>query len=304
MKRIGMHRVDGRSYWFAGYFNRFEWELMVRYAGAARAERFRETFGGAIPFPDARIVRVFDTDARAAEQFSQTFGVPVARTLEEFAEGLDGVIVPFPSGGPSRDYGAVAPLVELGIPLFLDRIILEQSGRLRELFRVAQARGAPLHVSSFVRYLAGLLTPEPGAAVRCVVASASGEPAGYGADLLDLVDELMGSAPRAVSNAGDRAKDVLCIRYPQGRHALLQLFRHKGIPMHVTALGEGWARSLTLDGSQNHLGAFRQFQAFLRCIETRRPPVPYERVMASARVLELAERRRFCRCALPVKGRG
>ena len=81
----------------------------------------RKTFDGRIPFAGARIVRVFDPDAAAAQQFSETFNIPVARTLDEFADGLDGVIVPFRPGGHARDYAAVALLVERGIPLFLDR---------------------------------------------------------------------------------------------------------------------------------------------------------------------------------------
>src|ERR1041384_7941121 len=58
LKKLGMHRVDGRSYWFAGYFNPFDRELMIRYAGQVRADRFSESFGGTLPFVDARIVRV------------------------------------------------------------------------------------------------------------------------------------------------------------------------------------------------------------------------------------------------------
>ncbi len=297
MKRLGMHRVDGRSYWFGGYFNRFEHDLMVRYAGGARADRFDETFGGAVPFADAEIVRVFDTDAAAAAEFSETFHVPVARTLEEFADGLDGVIVPFPSGGPARDYGVTAPLAEWGIPLFLDRIILEQSEQLSELCERAAAQRVPLHVSSFVRYCAALLLPEGVVAAQCVVASAEGEPDGHGADLLDLVDELMGGAmPASVSNAGDAAKDVLCIRYEDGRHAILQLFHAGEMPMQVSAFGGDWSRVIVLDGSQNHFAAFHQFEAFLRSLETREPPVPYDRMAANAGVLHFAERQEFCRC--------
>ena len=290
-----MHRVDGRSYWFAGYFNPFDTDLMVRYAGRARAERFPETFGGRVPFGDARIVRVFDPDEVAARQFAQTFDVEVAATLEEFAEGLDAVVVPFPSGGPARDYAATAPLAQRGVPLFLDRIILEQSDQLRCICERAARQRVPLHVSSFVRYLGELLLPEAASTAQCVVASAAGEPDGYGADLLDLIDELIQARPESVTNLGDAKKDVLFIRYQDGRHAILQLFREIKVPTHVTALGSGWSRSLTLDGSQNHLGAFRQFEAFLRSLETREPPVAYGRVADDAFILLAAQRREFGR---------
>ena len=295
MKRLGLHRVDGRSYWFAGYFNAFDRERMVRYAGAARADRFRETFGGQVPLADAKIVRVFDADATAADQFSETFNVPAARTLEEFAEGLDGVIVPFPSGGPARDYAVTAPLARRGIPLFLDRIILEQSRQLGELFRQLTPKRTPLHVSCFMRYFAELLLPAGVDKAACVVASTSGDPPGYGADLLDLIDELMQASAVSVANVGDASGDVLRIRYDDGRHALLQLFHERKPPAQVAAFGEDWSRSITLDGSQNHLGAFRQFQAFLRSIDAGTPPVAYERVMTNAAILHSAERREFGR---------
>jgi hypothetical protein len=302
MKKIGLHRVDGRSYWFAGYFNAFDRERMIRHAGQGRADRFLETFNGTIPFPGARIVRVFDPDTVAAQQFSETFNVPVAVTLEDFAEGLDGVIVPFPSGGPARDYAATAPLLRMGIPLSLDRIILEQSGSLRELFSEATRLRAPLQVTCFTRYLAELLRPDATHAVESVTASAGGDPVGYGADLLDLVDELMQGEAVSVANVGDTMKDVLRIRYADGRHAILQLFHHSKAPMHVTAIGKDWARSLTLDGSQNHLGALRQFEAFLHSLDTREPPVPYARVLANAAVLLATQRQEFGR-EIPVSGR-
>ena len=285
--------MDGRSYWFAGYFNPFDRERMVRYAGQARADRFKESFDGKLPFVDAKIVRVFDPDPAAAKQFSETFSVPVARLLDEFADGLDGVIVPFPSGGPARDYAAVAPLVERGIPLFLDRIILEQSESLRKLCERALQRNAPLQVTSFPRYFAELLLPDRGASLLSAIVSTPGDPVGYGADLINLLDELMQCRAVSVTNIGDPEKDVLRIRYQDGRHALLQLFHHAKFPQHVTAFGDGWSRSLQFDGTQNHFAAMRQFEAFLRSLDTRQPPVPYDRVFANAALLHAAERREF-----------
>lgn len=295
MKKLGLHRVDGRSYWFAAYFNRFDPERMVRYAGQARADRFRETFDGRLPFPHARIVKVFDPDPVAAGQFADTFNVQVAPTLEAFARGLDGVIVPFPSGGDARDYGVTAPLVEMGIPLSLDRIILEQSEALRALFGRATALKVPMQVTCFMRYFAELLLPEGVGAAESVLATTSGEPAGYGADMLDLVDELMKGRAVGVTNTGDDGKDILRIRYADGRHAVLQLFQDAKPPQCVTAMGKDWSRTLTLDGTANHLGAMRQFEAFLHSIETRTPAVPYDRVLANAAILHGARQKEFGR---------
>ncbi len=285
MKRLGIHRVDGRSYWFAGYFNQFDRELMIRYAGQARADRFHETFGGQIPFAEARVVRVFDPDPVAARQFAETFNVTAAQTLDEFADGLDGVIVPFPAGGPARDYAVIAPLVERGIPLFLDRIILEQSDLLKTLCALATKRRAPLHVTCFLRYVTELLLPSGIMFAQTVAASATGDPAGYGADLLDLVDELMRGEPTSMVKEGNTEHHVVRIRYADGRDATVELFRGAKHPMQVTASGAGWTRSLQLDGSQNHFAAKRQFEAFLRSIETREPPIPYERIHRNAAIL-------------------
>lgn len=292
MKHLGMHRVDGRSYWFAGYFNAFDPELMTRYAGEARTARFRETFGGAIPFPDARITRVYDPDPTAAQQFAATFAVPVAATMEEFADGLDAVIIPFPAGGPARDYGTIMPLLDRGLALFLDRVILEQHNALRNLCDRAHARHVPLHITAFPRYCAELLVVD-GERPWTVTAVTSGDPAGYGADVLDAIDELMGGPPLSVINTGDADCDILRIRYPDGRHALLQLVHHVKVPMLLTATGTGWHRTVLLDGSQNHRAAYLQFQAFLRALDTREPPVSYDRVLANAALLQAAQRKQF-----------
>ncbi|MAE61258.1 MAG: hypothetical protein CMJ49_07860 [Planctomycetaceae bacterium] len=290
-----MCRVDGRSYWFGGYFGAFDRRLMIEHAGAARADRFDETLGGRVPLAGARLVSVYDDDRAAAEAFGATFDVPVAATLEEFAEGMDGVIVPFPAGGDARDYRAVAPLVERGIPLFLDRIILEQADVLRGLLAEGQDRGVPLHVTCFMRYLDECLRPadDAGAPVRWVTATASGDPVGYGADLLDLIDALMGCRPVSVINVGDDGGDVLRIGYERGRHAILQLIRDTHVPMVVAAGGADWHRSVELDGSQFHRGAMRQFEAFVRAMDTREPPVAADRILTHANLLRFAESRRI-----------
>lgn len=291
MKKLGMMRVDGRSFWFAGYFNRFDRDRMIRYAGQARADRFVESFNGRLPFADARIVRVLDNDASAAAQFAETFDVEVARNLDHFAEGLDGVIVPFPAGGPARDYAVVRPLVERGLPLFLDRIILEQADALQSLCDLAVARQAPLLVSAFTRYLAPLVLPEPTARPDAVTVTAGGDPDGYGADLLDLVDELMDAPPQRAINVGHDRADVLRILYPDNRHAVLQLFHGPKPPMTVEVVGNGWTKHMELDGSQNHFGAMRQFEAFLRSIDTRLPAVTYDRLRRNAAILRFASQR-------------
>jgi len=293
VKQLGLHRVDGRSYWFAAYFNAFRRDRMIQYAGQARADRFNETFGGKLPFADAKIACVFDPDAEAARQFADTFCVAVAASLEEFADGLDGVIVPFPAGGPTRDYGVIEPLIDRGLPLSLDRIILEQSENLRRLCEKATRLRAPLQVTCFMRYLAPELLPEGQSRPTCVIAWTGGEPPGYGADLLDLVDELMQGQAVSAINVGEPQADVLRIRYADGRHAILHLFHGVKPPMCVTALGDGWSRSLEINAGHYHLAAMRQFEAFLHSIDTREPPVPYERVLANAAVLHAAERREF-----------
>lgn len=289
--RLGMHRVDGRAYWFAAYFNRFERNLMIRYAGQARADRFDETFAGRVPFAEAKVVCVFDPDPEAARRFADTFHVEAVSSLEDHADELDGVIVPFPAGGDLRDYRVVAPLVERGVPLFLDRIILEQTGPLKCLCEQAARHRAPLHVTAFLRYLAEDLLPDGQTLPLCAVASIAGEPRGYGADILDLVDELMQSMPVSILNCGDEQSDVLRIRYANGRHAIVQLFRDAKIPICVTALGEGWTRSLEISSGDYHRAAMRQFEAFLESLKTRQPPVPYQRVLANAAVLRTAEKR-------------
>lgn len=286
MKRLGLHRVDGRSYWFAGYFSPFDRDRMIRYAGQARADRFQETFGGAVPFAEARLVRVYDPDPVAARQCAETFGLDVADNPVSFADGLDGIIVPFPAGGSARDYGAVAAYVEQGIPLYLDRIILEQSDRLAGLMAVAERQEAPLHIASFIRY--AVEVPGP---VTSVLATVTGDPVGYGADLIGTVDALMQGRMTAVVNRGNADGDVLDLDYEGGRHAVLQLWRRPKTPMQVTVTGGQGTSRLTLDGSQNHRAAFRQFQAFLGSLETREPPVPYEEILRESKVLQFAERR-------------
>lgn len=70
-------------------------------------------------YPDIKVLGVYSDDAEAAKKVSDTYGVPVASSFDEYAGEADGIIVTARHG--DNHYKYAKPYIKYGIPMFIDK---------------------------------------------------------------------------------------------------------------------------------------------------------------------------------------
>lgn len=71
--------------------------------------------------PDVEFVGVYSHEPEAAAKLSETFGVPVAQSYDEFVGKVDGIIITARHG--DNHYKYAKPYLNCGIPIFIDKPI-------------------------------------------------------------------------------------------------------------------------------------------------------------------------------------
>ncbi len=119
--RIGLLNVDGHAWWFGGFFNPYD-EARLEKNFPRAAERNRLIRGVALPFPNARIVKVWGGDRKAVQEFAATFDNPeVVEKPEDMLGTIDAVMLVNAGGDGNNHLDLIRPFLERGIPAYIDK---------------------------------------------------------------------------------------------------------------------------------------------------------------------------------------
>lgn len=72
-------------------------------------------------YTDIEVIGVYSEDTEAAKKLNDTYGVPVAKSYDEFVDKADGIIITARHG--DKHYQYAKPYIESAIPLFIDKPI-------------------------------------------------------------------------------------------------------------------------------------------------------------------------------------
>src|SRR5690606_27007400 len=97
---------------------------------------------------DCELAAVYDANEDAARAASKKFKVPVARSLEEFAEMVDAATICTPT---VTHFEIGKLLLERGKHLLVEKPIAENAADANELSRIAQENGCVLQVGHIER---------------------------------------------------------------------------------------------------------------------------------------------------------
>jgi predicted dehydrogenase len=292
--RLAVVRVDDHAWWFSGFFNEYD-EARLERNHARSARRNREVRDVALPLAGARIVKVWDADTARAREFAATFrGVEVAGSLDEAASGIDGVLIVDAAGDGSDHLALARPFLERGIPAFIDKPFAESARSAREIVALARRHGAPLYSDSTLPHVLakrfGARLAEAGRLTSLIV---SGPVTRGGGSIHQAITALalLGSGPASVQSVGDGARDILHIRYADGRlgiaHASDELRRAPEPQYHALLLGEsGILPSGPIEPLDFQRGADAFLRAFALMVRTRKAPLSDEQLVEPIRVLE------------------
>ena len=301
--RMAFLKVNGHSWWFGGYFAWFDEKAYGTNAGKKRLARFKNRFGGKLPFPNARMVKVWDPDPSKARNYASVFrDVEPVRTLDEALRDVDAVLIPDASGFGEDHLELVRPCLERRLPTFVDKPMARRLGDCIEMQRLSQKHNTPLMSFSTLRYSplvyeAKKVYPDMKDVVH-IKGGGIGHLFLYGIHPVELLCAFRGPGVVSVANVGTRDIEVIRLRYKDGPMVTATVFVRKApsgySSTHLTVFGRRGNLSLFLDKyiEMSHEGAFRGLGQFVQTIRTRKTPYPLSDTIEIIRILLAAQRSR------------
>lgn len=99
---------------------------------------------------EAKLTRVFDVRAEAAEKFAATHGAQAARSIEQMIDsGLDAVIVSTP---PAYHESSSLPFLDAGVAVLCEKPLAQNFAAAQRFAEKARARKAPLLMAFTLRF--------------------------------------------------------------------------------------------------------------------------------------------------------
>ncbi len=283
---IGMTEGNGHPYSWSAIFNGFDPEEMAGCPFSAIPAYLGKEPASAFPVPGVRVSHVWCDDPRDAEAVSRASLVPnVSRRPEDLIGAVDAVVVATDIG--SEHVRRCRPFVEAGLPVFVDKPLVDNEQDLRT-FTAWVERGAPILSSSAMRYCKeyrpyhGGGTHELGA-LRLVHLTMNKKWETYGIHALESLYPILGPGFLSVRNTGTARQNVLHIRHSGGADVV--------IVVSYDMLGSS---GMHLCGTTGHVGlaaldtffCFKsQLLAFVEYLRTGRRPFPFSETQELMRLV-------------------
>ncbi|MFP4250985.1 MAG: Gfo/Idh/MocA family protein [Armatimonadota bacterium] len=273
------------SVW-AGILNGFD-------AERAEAEDWPGSGAGHRRLEGARITRLWDPNRERAERMARVFGInTVCDSYEELAEDVDAGLIGEDGRFDKLTYAR--PFLERGLPTYMDKPLALQADEAREIVAFAAEHNAPLLSCSGWRYCDGAqhlraqMDEIGGARLLIGIMSMSSFDV-YAIHGVEMALGLMGAGVAGVANVGDEGRDIVRLRWEDGRQATLHMYDRsiRGGRRFIVYGPDGHAE--TADFGEIHPPLL---EVFLQMCRTREMPIPAEEMVESVAIVEAIERAR------------
>ncbi len=93
-------------------------------------------------YPDIEVLGVYSDDLEAANKLNETYGVYVAKSYDEFAGKVDGIIITARHG--DNHYKYAKPYLKYGIPMFIDKPVTCTEEDAKDLYDELVKNNVPI----------------------------------------------------------------------------------------------------------------------------------------------------------------
>ena len=172
-------------------------------------------------YPDIEVVGVYSDDIEAANKLSDSFGVKVAESYDEFAGKVDGIVITARNG--ANHYKYAKPYKPYGIPMFIDKPITNTEEDAIQLkkdlmeYNVRVCGGSSLKYPQLIQDLKKVVREETygevyGGFLRAPVSMVNdyGDFYFYSQHLVQMMTEIFGYFPQYVQ-AFRKGKVITCV---------------------------------------------------------------------------------------------
>jgi hypothetical protein len=221
-------------------------------------------------------------------------GVEIVDRPEALLGRVDAVLIESQQG--EAHLARARPLLEAGLPLFIDKPFAVSVHEAREIAQLAGRHGAPVFSSSSLRYtpeLVALLADREalgeihGVDVWTPAPLHPGNPGlfHYGIHGVEVLYTVMSPGCHEVCCVSEEGGEVVTGRWQDGRIGTVRGIRTGAAPFGVTVFAEKAVRSLDLETKFIYRELLRQIVSFF---ETGRPPIPLSHTVQIVAFIEAA----------------
>ncbi len=216
---LGMVEGNGHPYSWSAIFNGYNPEKMAGCPYAAIPEYLGKEPAEAFGLGDARITHIWTDDPADAPRVAEAARIPhVARAPEEVIGEVDAIVVATDIG--SEHVARCRPFVEAGLPVFVDKPLVDNAADLAVFRRWIVEEGRPILSSSCMAYAKEFApyrasTRDLGA-LRYVTVTTAKSWERYGIHALSAACPVLGPGFVSARNTGDARNNVVHFRHASG----------------------------------------------------------------------------------------
>jgi predicted dehydrogenase len=273
---LGMVDGNGHPYSWSAIFNGFDPEAMARCPYAAIPEYLGKQPPETLGVPGARVTHVWTEDPAEAEAIAAASLVPqVVSAPEEVIGEVDAVFLPTDKGWEHVE--RARPFVEAGLPLFVDKPLVDNEADLRTFCAWVEERAAIMS-SSCMRYCKEFMPYRASTAnlgeLRYASITTPKSWERYGIHALESIYPILGPGFVSARHSGDERANVVHFRHQGGAEAVVVALEdmYGGFGCLQLAGTQGQAQAVSAD---SYFAFKSQLVAFIDYLRSGKLPFPW-----------------------------
>jgi hypothetical protein len=283
---LGMVEGNGHPYSWSAIFNGYDPEAMAQCPYPAIPEYLNKQPKETLGIPGAKVTHIWTDDPADAPKVAQASLIPhVVNRPEDVIGQVQAVIVATDIG--SEHVARCRPFVEAGVPVFVDKPLVDNAADLR-VFQGWIRDGRPILGSSCMIYAKEFLpyresTHELGGLRHaCITTAKSWER--YGIHALSAIYPILGPGFISARNTGAMERNIVHLKHTRGADvtvaAIADMYGGFGVLQICGTAGSAQA------AFRDTYYAFRaQLIDFVRYLRTGMPPFPFRETEELMRML-------------------
>lgn len=245
---------------------------------------------------EAKITHIWDEDRKDAEEVAMICNIEnVVNEKEELIGEIDGVIIT--DDCAMQHQKRAIPFLKTGIPTFIDKPLSPDIKEAEKIIKLAKRYNAPLMSCSALRYAKETKGIREGSdnigeiltGFSICKAWESGLVL-YGIHAMELLYSIVGPGIKSVRNIGKETKDIVIVKYKDGRDFVVSAYEAIDHVMQISLYGTKGNRSIVVTDD----GYFysEMLRHFVTMVETKKEPFPPEETLEIIKALVLGEKSR------------
>lgn len=231
------------------------------------------------------------------KQLREKYGLEIVDSIEQLCQKVDGILLESVDGRPHL--AQAQPVIEAGLPMFIDKPMAGSLKDVIEIFRLAEQAKVPCWSSSSLRYALGVADMKKSGALGDILGCDVYSPCSlephhpdlywYGVHGVEILYSIMGTGCQRVTRTHSEGCDVVVGHWQDGRIATF-----RGIRAGKSGYGARVYGSKSIQSTGEYGGYGALVEEIVRFFKTGKVPVPADETielfafMSAADVSKLA----------------